>query len=150
MFVDEHRDQAGQRSRLEIVEQPLPHTFDDQQIAFVEGPRQDLAGVGECPTVDVAPVLQHSEHAIEIASDRLAAIADPGTQLLDLARHSFCLSRCFQTLVELWVVLHRVLSACGIPDDTTRPLGMRRKCRQLQPVDDLSLEVVAIRGVGGR
>ena len=150
MLVDEDRHQACQRCRLEIVEQTLAQTFDDQQVAFVKRLRQDLAGVGQAPAVDVAPVLQHPQHPVEVTSHRLAASAHASTELFDFTGNTLGLRGGLQAIVELRIVLDGMRSIRGNLGGTTRLSRVRHEGGELQTVDDLFLEVVAVGGVVGR
>ena len=76
-----HETRAASGGDVEVVEQPGGHRLGHEQIGLVVGAGQHLAGLGERPSVEVAPRLEEAQDTIELAGQRAGAA-------LHLARRS--------------------------------------------------------------
>ena len=65
MLIDEAGHDAGQRRRVEPVEQSLGDHLGDEQIAFMEDPDEILPFSAQRPPVEMPPFLKDLENAIE-------------------------------------------------------------------------------------
>ncbi len=61
----EHRRQRGQARRVEPVEQAVVEAGGDEEIGLVVDAPQALTCLGQGPTVEVPPALEHSQHPVE-------------------------------------------------------------------------------------
>ena len=84
-LVAEGGGRAGQRRRVELVEDAGAQRLGHQQVGLVVQPGQLAAGLGERPAVDVAPRLEHPQHPVELAGQRLRASADALLDALGVA-----------------------------------------------------------------
>ena len=79
-LVREARHDRRELAVREPVEQPVADRLRDHEIALGVEAGEQLAGVGERPAVDVAPRLEHAQHAVELAGQALAAAARLGAR----------------------------------------------------------------------
>ena len=84
VLVREHGHQAGHRCRIEIVEQTRVQRLRDQQIALVVEVGEAVAFLGERPSVEVAPRLEHTQHAVEMAGERPGLAFHAPLEVIDL------------------------------------------------------------------
>ena len=99
---------AATRGRVEVVEQAVAQGVGHQQVALVVDPGQAAAGVGEGPAVDVAPHLEHPQHPVELAGQRLGAALDPPLQPAQVLLQPLGPLRRPQVAAHVGTVGHRV------------------------------------------
>ena len=150
MLVHEHRHKPGKHCGFDIVEQALSQALDDQQIALVERARQDRAGVGERPSVDVAPVLEDPHDPVEVARDRLATAAHPLAELVDLAADPLGLCSGLQSVSQIGVGFDGVVEDRQLAVVAGGAALVRQHLGALQAQGHLALVVVAVGGELGR
>ena len=84
-LVGEARHDGRELRRAEAVEETVADRLREEQVGLGVQARQALARVGERPAVDVAPRLEHAQHAVELAGEAVAAPAHPPLQPLHVA-----------------------------------------------------------------
>src|SRR5438067_1029225 len=75
---------AGER----VIEQVRAKALGHEEVALVVDPRQLLAGVGEGPSVDVAPRFEDPQHPVELAGEGLGTAAHPTLEAAQLLLQS--------------------------------------------------------------
>ena len=139
VLVHEHRQQPGERGRVQAVEHAAVDALGDEQVGLVEQPRQRLPSLGQRPRrgIHVAPPVEHVEHVVELAGQRLAMAVDPAGQIGQLPLESLGLAGGPHPLAQLGVGLDGVgaiRDAVALAGLVAPQLGARQRPRHLAAV----------------
>ena len=95
---------------VDAVEAAVQQALGDEQVGLVEHPGQHRAAGGEGPRagVDVAPAVEHVEHAVELAGQRLVVAVDAAGEVDELALEALGLPGGPHALAQLGVGLDGV------------------------------------------
>ncbi len=84
----EARHQGRELRCAQPVEQAFPERLGEQEIGLGVHPCESFPRVGERPTVDVPPRLEHAQHPVEMAGQAVVAPADPTLEALQITFES--------------------------------------------------------------